>query len=151
MAFNGWAIVEIMGHRVRAGRVSEEAIAGAALLRVDIPDGDGFRAEYYGGGAIFCLRPCSEAEARKAAAPHRGRLWDAPALPPRSEAEDLDEDPDGGDVFGPTQEDDAPDSGAPDSGTGWSAELEATWKAGKVDRFGRPVTAESREEGPSNG
>jgi len=32
-----WAIVEIMGHLRRAGRISEVARFGANLLRVDVP------------------------------------------------------------------------------------------------------------------
>ena len=31
-----WAIVELMGHQRIAGKVSEETIGGAALLRVDV-------------------------------------------------------------------------------------------------------------------
>ena len=32
-----WAIVEVMGHRKYAGRVSERSVAGVALLHVAIP------------------------------------------------------------------------------------------------------------------
>ena len=35
--FEGFAIVELMGRNVIAGYVSEQVIAGAALLRVDVP------------------------------------------------------------------------------------------------------------------
>lgn len=33
----GWAILELMGHRRLAGYVSEQEIAGAAFIRVDVP------------------------------------------------------------------------------------------------------------------
>jgi hypothetical protein len=36
-AVSGWAIVEVFGHRRLAGRVSEVTIAGAKMLRVDVP------------------------------------------------------------------------------------------------------------------
>lgn len=36
--FEGWAIVELMGHRRLAGWVSEVEIAGAPMLRLDVPE-----------------------------------------------------------------------------------------------------------------
>lgn len=35
--YEGWAIVELMGHRRMAGQVSEAQIAGAPMLRIDVP------------------------------------------------------------------------------------------------------------------
>ena len=70
-----WAIVELMGHRRRAGRVDEVDRFGAKLLRVDIPCRNAgpdacetFVSEYYGGSAIYAFRPCAEDVARAAAA-----------------------------------------------------------------------------------
>lgn len=63
-SFKGWAIVEIMGFRKRAGQVEEVDIAGGKLLRIDIPTCDGAVTEFYGASAIFSLRPCSEDVAR---------------------------------------------------------------------------------------
>ena len=34
--FDTWALVEIMGHKQLAGRVSETTLAGAGMLRVDV-------------------------------------------------------------------------------------------------------------------
>ncbi len=68
-----WAIVEIMGHLRRAGRISEVQRFGAALLRVDIPipgEAEGetlFVSEFFSGSSIYRLRPCSEEIAREAA------------------------------------------------------------------------------------
>ena len=68
-----WAIVEIMGHNQTAGRCQEVTRFGAQLLRVDRPYADGtWATEFYGGGAIYRYRPCTEDLARKAA----DRLWD---------------------------------------------------------------------------
>src|SRR6266436_9913196 len=66
-SFNRWAIVELMGHRKLAGRVSEEVIAGTALLRIDVPDvpdQPGFTT-YYGPHTIYSLTPTTELLARR--------------------------------------------------------------------------------------
>jgi hypothetical protein len=88
-SFEGWAIVELMGHRRLAGRVSEEQIAGAAFLRLDIPDPDaldeiGDATQFYAPGAVYAITPTSEDTARAAAAawrPEPVRRWELPALP----------------------------------------------------------------------
>ncbi len=36
--FEGWAIVELMGHRRLGAYVSEDELAGAAMLRLDVPE-----------------------------------------------------------------------------------------------------------------
>lgn len=73
MAFEGWAIVEIMGHRRLAGYVTEVSIAGAAMLRVDIagkdPGSEPKATQFYGGASLFCLTPTTEENARKEANP----------------------------------------------------------------------------------
>jgi hypothetical protein len=63
---SGWAMVELMGHRERAGRVCEVEIAGARMLQIDIPtdNPEVFVTEFYGGTAIYCLTPCAEQLAR---------------------------------------------------------------------------------------
>lgn len=64
--FEAWGFVELMGHNRVAGRLSEQAIAGKNLLRVDVPLADGsFRTQYYGAAAIFAMHPTDEATARK--------------------------------------------------------------------------------------
>jgi len=69
-----WAIVELMGHRQRAGRVSEIQQFGATMLRIErfAPDEEEpFSIEDYGGTAIFCLHRCTERMARAAEADMR--------------------------------------------------------------------------------
>lgn len=60
--YEGPAIVELMGHRSRAGHVREVEMYGTTLLRIDIPTGDGKTVtELVGGSAIYCLTPCEQA------------------------------------------------------------------------------------------
>jgi hypothetical protein len=51
-----WATVELMGHAQTAGKIVLEA----GLLRVDVPEGDSFRTEYYGTAAIYSIKIVSE-------------------------------------------------------------------------------------------
>lgn len=74
-----YAIVEVMGHRVRAGLISDATLGGAAMLRVEHPSmadhsGDEPLTEYYAPAAIFAIRPCSQEEATRAAETY----WQAP-------------------------------------------------------------------------
>ena len=36
--FEAWAIVELFGHTMIAGKISEQVIAGGAFIRIDIPE-----------------------------------------------------------------------------------------------------------------
>ena len=65
--FEAWGICELMGHQRVAGRISEQVIGGGNLVRVDVPDGEGFRTVYYGSSAIYALHVTDEAAARAAA------------------------------------------------------------------------------------
>lgn len=64
--FEGYAILELMGHRQRPGWVSEIEMAGTKMMRVDMPVSkdeagqDIIVTEFYGGPSIYALRPCSE-------------------------------------------------------------------------------------------
>lgn len=74
--FESWAIVELFGHNVMAGFVSEQTIAGTSLLRIDVPEVDEQHPAFtkmYGGAAIYGLTPTTEAHAREAAAQIRVR------------------------------------------------------------------------------
>jgi len=63
--FEGWAIVELMGHRTRPGYVREIELAGGKMLKVDIPvSDDDYVTEFYGAPAIYSVRPCTEEIAR---------------------------------------------------------------------------------------
>lgn len=69
MGFEAFAVVELMGHAKIAGKVTEQVIAGVAMLRVDVPKTskrDGY-TKFYSAGALYCLTPCDEATAQRAA------------------------------------------------------------------------------------
>jgi hypothetical protein len=75
--YTGWAIVKLMGHRQTAGRVAQVQMYGATMLRVDTPEPGGgtIASQMYGGTAIYCVTPCTEAVAMRA-------LQEAYNLPP---------------------------------------------------------------------
>lgn len=56
-------IVELMGHNMIAGKVTEATIGGQAFVRIDVPEVDGAPAftKFYGPGAIYAITPTDEA------------------------------------------------------------------------------------------
>lgn len=82
--FQEWCILEIMGHRKIAGKVTEETRFGCAMLRIDIPQSEGFFTQYYNGSSIYCLTPTTEKIARafaKGREPEPASRWELKALP----------------------------------------------------------------------
>ena len=71
--FSEWAVLELMGHRRLAGKVTEEQIAGAGVLRLDVPGEDGQPGvtQYYSPSALYCITPTTEEIARKIAKANR--------------------------------------------------------------------------------
>lgn len=66
--FDHWAILELMGHRRLAGKVTEAQVGGATMLRIDIPGKDGWKTtQFYSPSAVYCITPTSEAIAREVA------------------------------------------------------------------------------------
>lgn len=66
--YEGWAIVELMGHRTFGGMVSEVEMYGGRLLRLDVFDDEGEEpamTQYYGSSAIYCITPADESLARQ--------------------------------------------------------------------------------------
>jgi len=90
VGFEGWGILELMGHRKLAGYVSEQAIGGASFIRIDVPKYDGAPREnvatqFYSPSAVYCLTPTTEELARKVAAgaqPAPVTRWELPPAPP---------------------------------------------------------------------
>jgi hypothetical protein len=91
----GWCVLELMGHRRLGGRVTEDLIAGAKVLRIDIPDGDGMTTQFYGGGALYAMTPTSEEAARAVAAavgrPEPVHRWELPAPAAPGTADEIPE------------------------------------------------------------
>lgn len=84
VAFEGWAIVELMGHRQRGGFVKDVEMFGGKMLRIDIPvEPDKHVTEFYGCSAIYALRPCSEEIVRD----HIRRAYDTDELRPVRQVE----------------------------------------------------------------
>lgn len=65
ITFEGWAILELMGHRQRGGYVKDVEMFGGKLLRIDIPvTPEKTVTEFYGCSSIYAMRPCTEEIAR---------------------------------------------------------------------------------------
>lgn len=106
--FEGWAILELMGHRRLAGYLSEETVAGGAFVRIDVPgpsaeEADSvlgwFATQFYAPAAVYCITPTSEETARLIAArnkptpAYRWELEPAPVYAGRDDDDpDLDDD-----------------------------------------------------------
>lgn len=86
--FEGWCVLELMGHRRLGGYVREQEIAGQGFIRIDVPRGDGaeFSAtQFYSPGSVYCLTPTTEAMARavaKRSQPEPVQRWELPAPSP---------------------------------------------------------------------
>ncbi|MGI5223553.1 hypothetical protein [Actinoallomurus sp. CA-142502] len=64
--FAEWAILELLGHRRLAGRVTEAQIAGASFLRIDVPS-EPPATQFYAPGAVYAITPTTEEIARAVA------------------------------------------------------------------------------------
>ena len=60
--FEQYAVVELFGHQIIAGMVSEQVIGGQGFVRVDVPavNGQAGFTKFYGSGAIYAITPCDE-------------------------------------------------------------------------------------------
>ena len=83
---DGWAILELMGHRRLGGRVSEATIAGGAFIRIDVPHpneaGIFTATQLYSPAAVYAITPTTEEIACAIArgAPEPVSRWDLRAL-----------------------------------------------------------------------
>lgn len=91
--FAQWCVLELMGHRRLAGYVTEQEIAGAAFLRIDVPGADDQpdATQFYRPGAVYAITPTTEEIARSVARgsrPEPVHRWELPAAKP------VEDDPD---------------------------------------------------------
>lgn len=118
-----WAVIELMGHRRMAGKVSEQVIAGTPLLRIDVPNGDeAFVTQFYGGSAIYCLTPTTEEIARSVAKnnqPKPVHTFELPQLEAARKPQFGDAPPGGYSCQDEEQEDDDEDGETLGDGDGW--------------------------------
>lgn len=90
--FEGWSVLELMGHRKLGGYVTETTVAGAGFLRIDVPgaNGEPVVTQFVSPQSVYALTPVTEAMARAVAArnvPQPVARWELPA------AKDADENP----------------------------------------------------------
>ena len=112
-AWEGWAIVELMGHRKLAGHVTQVEVAGHGMLRLDVPgtNGEPAATQFYSPASLYCLTPTTEEIARGLATrnqPAPVTRWELPS-PKREPAQ---EDPlfgAGRHDFDPDEDDEPPD------------------------------------------
>jgi hypothetical protein len=110
-AFEGWCKIELFGHRVLFGHVSEVTMFGATFARIEVPT-EPPTVEFKSAQAIYGLTPRTEDECRKQNEPWKPR----PALSAPDDADLVEEDDSDDDSSSPDDEDDLPserDSDAP--------------------------------------
>jgi hypothetical protein len=61
--YDGWYLVEVMGHRRLAGYVREVTLAGAGMLRIDVPS-EPPTTQFIPPASLYALTPIDEALAR---------------------------------------------------------------------------------------
>lgn len=66
--YEGWAILELMGHRRLGGHLTAASIAGASLLKIDVYTDDfcdPSATQFYSPAAVYAITPCTEETARR--------------------------------------------------------------------------------------
>lgn len=83
-AYEGRAVLEIMGHRRLAGYLSEQLVAGVPFVRIDVPGPEGTMAsQLYSPSSVYAITPTTEEIARGVAAQNQPRPvhpWELPRL-----------------------------------------------------------------------
>lgn len=82
--FEGWCVLELMGHRKLGGYVKEQEIAGHGFLRIDIPGDEGqpMATQFYSPASVYAITPTTEEIARVVATryqPEPVTRWELPA------------------------------------------------------------------------
>lgn len=69
VGFDEWCLLEVMGHNRYAGRVTEQSIGGASLIRIDIPKTKRQPAfsKLFNASSIYAITPVMEEVAKSLA------------------------------------------------------------------------------------
>ena len=82
--FDEWAILELMGHRRLAGKITDAVIGGGSFLRIDVPgDDEKWITQYYSPQSVYCITPTTEEIARivaKQNQPEPVYRWELPQI-----------------------------------------------------------------------
>ena len=67
--FECWAILELFGHTMLAGKVSEQVVSGVAFIRVDVPETPNIPkfTKFQNPSSIYGMTPVDEEYAKKMA------------------------------------------------------------------------------------
>lgn len=157
--FDGWAVVDVMGHQRYVGYVTTEAYGAAVLFRIDVPaleartfvtkrpgsyghryvpagttveEGpvEGY-SKLVGAGSIYTITPCTRDAAMKAVEEMQLRPLMNVALPPERALLPAEDGPYGGEPSDPDDEAESDDDDDDDDG-------------------GREDDAEARRNGPAS-
>lgn len=94
--FEGWAILELMGHRRLAGYLTEVQLAGTGFLRLDVPpalagddeDPEAGVTQFYAAAAVYAITPTTEQVVRAIRVkPEPVQAWELPRQLPASSGE----------------------------------------------------------------
>lgn len=81
--YEGWTILELMGHRRLGGFVREVQVAGAGFLRIDVPMENGpDLTQFYPPASVYAITPTTEEMARAVAKwnrPQPVNRWELPS------------------------------------------------------------------------
>ncbi len=87
--FAEWVILELLGHRRLAGYLTEQQIAGASFLRLDVPS-EPPATQYYAPTSVYAITPTTEEMARQVSRRNRPapvQRWELPAAEHDDETE----------------------------------------------------------------
>lgn len=61
-SFEGWVLLEVMGHRKLGGYLQEQTIAGASFIRLDVigSEGRAIATQFYNPASIYCITPTTQ-------------------------------------------------------------------------------------------
>jgi len=73
--FEGWAVLELLGHLVLAGHVREVPLAGLPVLRIDVVlPGRTAKTQYYPHHTVYSLTPTTAEDAAQRAERNEDQL-----------------------------------------------------------------------------